>query len=482
MKIYSWALAILLAFTGFPALAQQLPSGIQRLVSKIKQKNELKSEFVGYAAVTPEQYHDFIALRDSASLEVLLRLTRHHNAVVRGYAGWALADRQYAGLPTLFTYFLQHPRKVKTMHGCIGGNNELASEFYFRVVNYGLRQARTHPDSVFYAGQLAQLDSILLYHHPRHRLADYALKRNAANPRRYQIIKTIYQQDSSSTALTALAEYHRPEDVALLQQAGFSAFAGITRFPDSAFWPLLTSVDLQVFAGKDNLNASFYLSDYYRALASYQDERSAAFIRGLYQHQPVPRPAKLVVVLTETNNPVYHDILLDLWVTDKMMLVPAVQATSAAQPEAAAQAFAKGMLSSVPYSEDDPSSDYRFDSEIIPLMLHHLERYNAAAIPAICNYNVLTADFLALEKFLDYVQSKRIQVCKPAIMTRLQGPNSAFNMFHLTQAALAYNDPALKPELQRLLTEKQKDWDQYNWSSSFRKLLTANGITIAAGQ
>lgn len=458
-----------------PAAGQARTARVRELVHQIRQKNELQGQHVGYAGITPAQYRRFEALRDSAGEAVLRRLVRHPNGVVSAYAGWALADRGYPQLAALFRYYARPHRRITAQHGCIVGRNSLVNEFYARVSRHRFYPARG-TDSAFYARQLAQIDSLILYRYPRRGLLRSALAHNAANPRHYEVVRALYLRGHDAHALRALAAYRRPADVPLIRAAGRAALAAVAEFPDPAFWPQLTSFDLQAYAGESNYLGSLYLADYYRALASYRDARSAAFMRELIRQPQLPQPYQLAEALTATRAPVYDELLLELWTSHKILLPAAVDRLGAARPAAAAQAFAQGLLSATPYPP--PAAGYWATDTVVTRLLRHLERYDPAALPAVCSHNVLTAEFTPLESVLSYVRRHRLAACKPALLTRLQGTNSAFDTFHLAQTALAFADPALTREISRLLAAQQAQWNWGNWPANFQKLLSAHGISL----
>ncbi|GAB3833610.1 hypothetical protein [Hymenobacter jeollabukensis] len=465
--------------SGSPAAAQRLSPQVRQLVSQLRHKNQLQAERVGWAGTTPEQYKTFVALRDTATTDELLRLTHHANAVVRGYAGWALADRAYPQLPRVFQRYLHQLRKVTNQHGCIVGRNRLGPELYYRVAHDCFDPAGA--DSLTYARQLARLDSIILYQYPRHHLVRSALRGNAANPHRYAVVRNICQRNPDGVALEALAQYRRPEDIALIRAQGNAALGAIARFPDPTFWPLLTSFDLTAYAGEANRwRAEHYLPEYYRALASYRTTEAIGFIRSLYHQGRIVQPAILAVALADTQDPVYDALLLDLWATDKLMLLPVAKRLATTQPAAAARAFAQGLLAPGPYEPQEAYSYYRLDEQVIDLMLGHLQQHDSALVSVVCRQNIQTASFTPLKMFLEYARRHQLTSCKAAIMARLQQPNSPFDTFHLAETALSFHDPSLKPELIRVLTLHRSSWDRYNWPEAFRKLFAANDIHLAA--
>lgn len=80
--------------------------------------NQVHGPYVGFDGATTPQYQHFVTLSQTASDLELLELCDHENAVVRAYAFWALARRQYAGLDSVL---LAHARDEDLISEIQGG-------------------------------------------------------------------------------------------------------------------------------------------------------------------------------------------------------------------------------------------------------------------------------------------------------------------------------------------------------------------------
>jgi len=105
------------------------------LVDKIVKLNEVQYEHVGIAGSKSENYKNFLKLKEIATTDELVHLTDNENATVACYASWALADKQYPDLKTIFQKFILNDKEVKTFNGCIKSQDNISSELYHRYWN-----------------------------------------------------------------------------------------------------------------------------------------------------------------------------------------------------------------------------------------------------------------------------------------------------------------------------------------------------------
>jgi hypothetical protein len=76
----------------------------KKIIETFIKVNEVQHEIVGYNK--SELYRLFEKLRDNSELEYLVELTNHENPIVKCYASWALADRDYSQIYDVFRSFL----------------------------------------------------------------------------------------------------------------------------------------------------------------------------------------------------------------------------------------------------------------------------------------------------------------------------------------------------------------------------------------
>ncbi len=95
-----------------------IPEHILHLADTLAAVNQIHGPYVGFDGETTEQYKNFVKLSELACPDELLLLTSHDNAVVRGYAFWALARQQYTDLDKVL---LNHARDETLVREVQGG-------------------------------------------------------------------------------------------------------------------------------------------------------------------------------------------------------------------------------------------------------------------------------------------------------------------------------------------------------------------------
>ncbi|MFK7979652.1 MAG: hypothetical protein AB8G86_06700 [Saprospiraceae bacterium] len=72
------------------------------LIEKIIATNGIWHHYIGYEGTSYRQYPNLKKLKQIASINELIHLTKHKNGIVRCYAAWALADLQYSNFEQIF--------------------------------------------------------------------------------------------------------------------------------------------------------------------------------------------------------------------------------------------------------------------------------------------------------------------------------------------------------------------------------------------
>lgn len=181
------------------------------IVDEIAERNLVEHEIVGFSAQRSENYKNFEKLKKTANLFSLVELTAHRNSVVSCYAAWALIDKGYSDLPSIFSQFLKTDRSVETFSGCIMSTDNLSSSFYSRF---------WHQTKDKKGNQILQtLDSLIIYdNRPGWHLLERALK-NRLYPRRYnQRIATLAFEEGYTDAISYLSNWYKAEYKEEIQQ------------------------------------------------------------------------------------------------------------------------------------------------------------------------------------------------------------------------------------------------------------------------
>lgn len=130
---------------------------VDDIVKKIASVNELQDKHIGFAGSESEQYKNFELLKSKADIDELLKLIDNKNSVVACYAAFALVDKSYNDLSSIYLKFLNNDKEIATFSGCIKSNDKISSEFYHHYWNSVNENERENDKQLF------KLDSITLY-------------------------------------------------------------------------------------------------------------------------------------------------------------------------------------------------------------------------------------------------------------------------------------------------------------------------------
>lgn len=218
---------------------------VDKIVQEIAKINEVQSEHVGFAGQPSENYQNFEKLKEKADIPTLLQLTENKNPVVSCYASWALIDKEYSDLATIFTKYLNSNKSVATFSGCIKSEDNLSSEFYHRLWNK-TTDKKTNQTLVI-------LDSLIIYHdNPDWLLLTRALE-NRVYPKSYnQRIATLAFDKGYKEAIFYLSNWYKAEYNDQLRQA-LVKYLKNTEFKDVGTTPYYETVTELLKFNDDNI-------------------------------------------------------------------------------------------------------------------------------------------------------------------------------------------------------------------------------------
>ncbi len=185
------------------------------IIKRFIQTNEVQYEFIGY--IKSELYQDFEKLRDNSDLEYLVELTTHKNPIVKCYASWALADRDYRQLDEVIRSFLAKDDTFAIHTADIKDVENLSVSLYHRYWNR-LTQLEKGKDE-----KIQRLDSIILYNPNSDWLLTLRALENRIYPRKYHPrIEELAFHKHKESAIFYLsnwykAEYHQELKTALIE-------------------------------------------------------------------------------------------------------------------------------------------------------------------------------------------------------------------------------------------------------------------------
>ncbi len=444
---------------------------IKKLVKQIMQVNELHHKHVGAGGITSQQYNTFLNLRNKASISELISLLNHRNAVVKGYASWALADKKYPALDKILIQFLDSKEMVKTFNGCILSEDELPSEFYYRVLYQDYDNPLSKKDSLFFVEQVKKLDSAILYYSGNTSLLDQALEHNNANPQTYDRIRELALKEKNAQAMIELAKYRKTDDIVSLKKLGKKSFLAISYFPDKDFWPFLETY----LSTEETL-------DFYLAIASFKNSSATLVLTNLFnqldKEQKEEQIANLDEALIKQYCSNYQDLLLSIWEKYKSIDLTITAILINENPEKAAKGFAKGLLNDKEFKFLELDYNWGTKDSILPIMLATIKKYDKEKLADICKINISNTEFLDLEAFLEFIKSNNTQSLTETLIAKLQDQKYPFDIFQLTETLLSFKNPDVNLQVTEILRNNKSKWDEGNWAEHFKKLLKEYNIKV----
>ena len=139
---------------------------VDSLVNSIAKANIVTCESVGFAGSPSGVYKDFERLKRKATKEELIGLTHHDSVAVAVYAAYALIDRELIDSDKLLEQFLDNPKEVSTMCGCLLSSSTTPSEIYHRYWSerFEFPNEEDYENRVFNDSKILQrMDSLILF-------------------------------------------------------------------------------------------------------------------------------------------------------------------------------------------------------------------------------------------------------------------------------------------------------------------------------
>ena len=174
----------------------------------------------------------------------------------------------------------------------------------------------------------------------------------------------------------------------------------------------------------------------------------------------------------------YQDLILRLWAEHKTIDITVTRRLIADCPERSAKAFATGLMTRKPFNPLRFDENYEPVKYILPLIIRTVSEYDNEQIIAICNRNIVDAQWLELQSFLEYIKDKRITQTTSSLLQGLEGAHQAVEIFHLSETLLSFGDSDTNTKVAMILKSKQREWDWGEWSKDFRQLLRTHHISV----
>ena len=113
-----------------------------RLTDSLAHTNQIHGPYVGFSGQRTPQYKRFEKLMELADCRELLEFSKHPNAVVRGYAFWGLARKQYPKLDSVLIAHAHDEAPVLEIQGGVMNQIPLVS-FMMWVVDPDMMDAES---------------------------------------------------------------------------------------------------------------------------------------------------------------------------------------------------------------------------------------------------------------------------------------------------------------------------------------------------
>ncbi|TPG42131.1 hypothetical protein [Flavobacterium pectinovorum] len=259
--------------------ASKISNKTNQIIKKIETVNVLMGSAVGAAGRTPKQFENFEELKKNASLEELIMLTNHPNAVVRCYSFWALLRLKNIDLFSIVKNHLGDDSMVQTQFGCIG-SSEKVGDFYIQLVTTDYEDDDVST-KLLNERQLKILDSLLIYSENNLNMRFDAISKAEPTEDLYPKVRELVIKENNQSALVTLAKYRKESDIELIlknkdidedaESGYFSTYKAIQNFPDVRFLPLLEK-NLNNTLDEDYFSQEW--RELYLAIASYKSQKS----------------------------------------------------------------------------------------------------------------------------------------------------------------------------------------------------------------
>ncbi|MBO9205468.1 MULTISPECIES: hypothetical protein [Niastella] len=444
--------------------AQGLTPATQNLANKLAAGNVMApgtwdSRYAkGKDLINRNQYVAYRALCDSADLSELILLLNHPNGVVKGYAGWALAERKYPACDSIFKVFLESEEKI---HDAINTEKvDLSVEFYFGVYYSNWKDDITKEDTLFALGMIKKLDSIMLYLHRPTLLLGIALDHNNADPATYEQVRRWALENKNEKAIIELARYKKQEDIAILKQSGKTILQCAALFPDEQFWPCLEPYFSQQKT-----------PELFNAVAAYKDQRSANTLASFYsQINSIKLVENLYEAIITNYCPYYNNLLEMIWTKDKAIEGKGATFLAKADPQKAATIFTKGLLNKKEFHYIYLKERYPGKGALY-LMFDNISVYNKQQLAEVIS-SCLNEKGRVLSYFLDYIEANNVEGLGNVLLNKFNpGHMPVGDILRLIKIILSYKEEQLSQEVIKILKAYKQNRYWHNEEKNILDLL-----------
>jgi hypothetical protein len=458
----------------------QLSKETNQIVRKIEQVNVVMNSAVGEGGERPEQYDNFVKLKDNATSEELIKLTAHSNPAVRCYAFWALTGNPSVDLFPIVLAHLNDNETVETLFGCIISEEKVGDFFIDILVSNSGSNA-----NLLTTQQQAALDSVLIYSPNALNAKSAAIARVAPTESLYPKFRDMVVRQHDQSALVTLAKYQKAQDVELIlqNQAGskpeereyFATYQAIRYFPHPDFFPLLEK-NLQLTLDKTHFSSEW--RQLYSAIAVYKNRSAYDLLEVPFtqvKHKDI-RKYHLDFVfeaLRAVKEPLYDDLLWKLWADENRLTPDVLKYLSGKNPDRVFELTKKSLAqadrlysTNISINFDDLTASQDITTSMIELVM---KRDKDFAIEII-RQNLRKADVHLFPIFARKATELKDPSLIDPLFYRLEREWNAYIYLAAAQALLSYSDPKVNHRIREAKKKNgnlNKDWG----GEAFNKLL-----------
>jgi hypothetical protein len=164
----------------------------------------------------PKNYETFLSIKNKATRQEIELLLKHPDPKIRSYSFWALRDRKYPILPTLFN-IVNDTAMIETSFGCLV-NRETVGEFcYWKIWE---KDTYEKIGTCYLTNnEIDSLNFYILKANINKTLIEEILFQNDLSEQNYSMIKERALLNSNSSYTVALARFQKQDDKMFIEKS-----------------------------------------------------------------------------------------------------------------------------------------------------------------------------------------------------------------------------------------------------------------------
>jgi len=249
---------------------------IKEIVEKIASYNILENYIVaGAKAGQSTQWKRFLAIKDQATEQELIVLTKYNNPIVRCYAFLALTNRKSKEIFPVLIDHLTDTQFVVTLQFDNEDEIRVGDFFYFITADKISIKEKNKVDSM-----LLYNDNIIL------QAKNNLIKKLNNDSSKYKRIRAIAIKQKDPDVIVSLAKFHNKQDIPIIKilltskddSLVYYGLWAVRNFPDSAFFPNIVDIHSNYLRETPTID-HVLLRMLYQAIVQYKNEASRQLLQ-----------------------------------------------------------------------------------------------------------------------------------------------------------------------------------------------------------